>query len=126
MLAWAEVDRVDVAGFEGDAGLAGGGVGAAFDKEGVEAGEVVSLEAGQDLFHLLSGVGLVEGQLGEDAVQQLEPEQELVLVVRLQDCDTDPEQLSVGVRARPAWWLSRACRPVGPTAALVLGRVCRA
>ena len=93
MLAWAEVDRVDVAGFEGDAGLAGGGVGAAFDKEGVEAGEVVSLEAGQDLFHLLSGVGLVEGQLGEDAVQQLEPEQELVLVVRLQDCDTDPEEL---------------------------------
>ena len=41
MLAWAEVDRVDVAGFEGDVGLAGGGVGAAFDKEGVEAGEVV-------------------------------------------------------------------------------------
>ena len=49
----------------------------------MEAGEVVPLEAGQDLFHLLPGGGLVEGQLGEDAVPQPELEQELVLVVRL-------------------------------------------
>ena len=88
----------------------------------------------------IPGGGLVEGQLGEDAVPQPEPEQELVLVVRLQDCDTDPEELhkqvhllflaglvldlealSIGVCARPAWWLSRAWRPVGPAAALVLG-----